>query len=375
MERLTTASALAAATREPPRTTNRIIPPPKKKVRHTMSHSTSTSSPSFEKKLSSVKSNETVRRTDSTPRKSTISFAPSFLPSLSVGGIENSKDQVEEDNDPKMKCSRRVLQDHQGGLSSLNSPNTSQLVSNRKNKQQQRRTHVGMWEKRLHALRNATMSDAIRLFHPNNFVDWNNPRHKSTSHTDLTIIGDPNKMSSTTMLTMGEEGNHNLSQNDNKVHVLCLVHNHVQKSEGGYTLPTVIASDSEGSTTTTQGQVPFYSWVTFQRSTSRSISLQRGQQLRVYNAQLIPCRSSRSETTTTIIDMPTKLAKHFVGDCHQNIMSTSCRHILICTELCELYNSNEWPPLTTTTTTRGNTVHDMSIAHPTTPLGTQPCED
>ena len=364
MERLTTASALAAATREPPRT-NRIIPPPKKKLRHTMSYNTSTSSPSFEKRLSSGKSNEIVTRTDSTPgisgaysktnaSQTVISFAPSFLSSQSLG-IENSKDQVEEDNDAQLRFPRRVLQE-QGRLSSLNSQNTSQLVSNRS---KQRRTHVGLWEKRLHALRNANMSDAIRLFHPDNFVDWNNPRHKSTSHTDLTIIGDPNKIASKTALTMVEEGNHNSLQH-HKVHILCLVHNHVQKDEGCM-IPAIasVTNDSDVSTSKIP-QAPFYSWVTFQKSTSRSISLQRGQQLRVYNAQLIPCRSD------TIIHMPTKIANHFAGDCHRN-MSTSCRHILICTELCELY-SNEWPPLTTR-----NTFHDMSSAP--TPLGTQLCDD
>ena len=385
MERLTTAAALAAATRGPPRS-HRIIPPPNKPERQSASqHGGTAASPTFQKTLPRPGLIETNKSKTPAPgntgrisginkaRKPTISFAPSFLPKANFG-TENNKDQVEDFKDPKTPFRHRALSD-QRVFSPTHNHNLSQLMTS-SHRGKQRRAPGGKLAKRLSTLRNNTKCDAIRLFHSSDtLAAWNNPRNKATTHTDLTILGDPNKETAAGAVEAANQ----------KFTILCLIHNHVHKKGNNYKQPsTSHATTTNSSKNDTGGNPqtqPFYSWVTFLNTTARSVSLQIGLQVRVYDAQLITCR------VDTAVDIPMKDLNNIIGGecCHpdgnKNI-SKSCRNILICTELCEIYSS-EWPPLTTNTTAMSNSTTAIATGDnapndddvPMAPFGTQPPSD
>ena len=91
---------------------------------------------------------------------------------------------------------------------------------------------------------------------------------------------------------------------DSQISVLAYVHCHTPRKEPDYNL-----DDNE------------LAWVTFTIATARSVNLQKGKQIRLYNAIMIPSGVSTTINGLTI----------------ESLKSNICQRILISTWLCETH--------------------------------------
>ena len=232
-------------------------------------------------------------------KKKRRSFAPSFLQTATSSKAVN--DQVEEappeeddfhDNGTDRSPPRR-RSFHTAAASSSpyrRSPNSKGGKGG------------GPLVKRLLALRNTLATDTARLSanHHNTMTssttfDLNDPRKRADSVTDLTIVRCYNDSTTT-----AAPGNSTTKQ----VVALAMVYRHT----------TTTSKEKQHN-----HNPPFWTWASFDRVTARSIHLHQHQQLRVYNGVFLSVTSQEEDPSTT----------------------TSCQHILVCTQLCEPYPSNQ----------------------------------
>lgn len=165
---------------------------------------------------------------------------------------------------------------------------------------------IGPWHRRLEALQNARSNDAVRLqneaFRRHTSFEMNDYRKKSQSHTDVTILGE-----CTTSLV----GSSSVADSS-RITVLAYIHSHkyhqAQQQEqvgDGMTMKQNLEHQ--------------LTWATFAYSTARSINLQKGKQLRLYNAVILPCPQS------TVVE----------GLAIKTLQSNVCERIIVSTWLCE----------------------------------------
>jgi hypothetical protein len=211
-----------------------------------------------------------------------ISFAPSFCTSK-VGKNNQVSDQIEE---------VAMDVDVDNGTVPIRAPASTTFSSKPARRRKMTKASVGPLGKRLTVLRNSLASDSARISAfgiSQNAFDLNDPRRRAKSHTDVTILG---------VAPISEGG---------KLTILGLVHTHVRK-------------DAPPPDTLTTAWEPRYGWISFTPVTARSINLQKGLQLRMYNAVLLPCPEIQLQ------GLP----------CENSVAANpTCRHILLCTQLCE----------------------------------------
>jgi hypothetical protein len=212
-----------------------------------------------------------------------ISFAPSFC-TTKLGNNSKVPDQIEEVT--------MDLDVDDNGTVPIRAPASTTLSSKPARNRKTTKASVGSLGKRLAVLRNALASDSARLSAfgiSQNAFDMNDPRRRAKSQTDVTILGDA---------PISEDG---------KLTFLGLVHMHVRK-------------DAPPDTSTTTAWEPRCAWISFTPVTARSINLQKGMQVRIYNAVLVPCPETQLQGLPSANGI---------------VANTTCRHILLCTQLCE----------------------------------------
>ena len=212
-----------------------------------------------------------------------ISFAPSFCTSK-LGNNNRVSDQIEEVT--------MDLDVDDNGTVPIRAPASTTFSSKPTRKRKTTKASVGPLGKRLAVLRNALASDSARLSAfgiSQNAFDLNDPRRRAKSQTDVTILGDA---------PVSEGG---------KLTFLGLVHMHVRK-------------DANPDTSTTTAWEPRCAWISFTPVTARSINPQKGLRVRMYNAVLLPCPEIQLQGLPSANGI---------------VANTACRHILLCTQLCE----------------------------------------
>jgi hypothetical protein len=292
IQRLANSEALAAATRAPwSRTHSRTSP-----YRTPALIDQSAADASFRTTSTSV--SPAIR----SPQPATnISFAPSFCTSK-LGNNNNNpvSDQIEE---------ATMDIDVDNGTVPIRARASTTFSSKPTRKRKTTKASIGSLGKRLAVLRNALASDSARLSAfgiSQNAFDLNDPRRRATSQTNVTILGGA---------PISEGG---------KLTVLGLVHKHVRKN-----------APPDTSLATATAWEPRCALISFTPVTARSINLQKGLQLRMYNAVLLPCPEIQLQGLTSENGI---------------VANTMCRHILLCTQLCEPFaasagQSNEFPSL------------------------------
>ena len=235
-----------------------------------------------------------------TNKKKRRSFAPSFLQTATNKAVNDQVEEAppdDEDNFNDIGTDRsppRRRSFHAATAAASSSPY-------RRSPNSKGAKGSGPLVKRLLALRNTLATDTARLSaHHNNMTgsttfDLNDPRKRADSVTDLTIVRCYND--STTATNSG-------TNTTKQVVALAMVHRHT----------TTTSKEKQHNHTT-----PFWTWASFDRVTARSIHLHQHQQLRIYNGVFLPIRKEQEEPSTT----------------------TTCQHILVCTQLCEPYPSNQ----------------------------------
>ena len=216
---------------------------------------------------------------DSTGSTATFTFAPSFMPSKRP---HTKGDQLVEEgsqeNDRFVTPSSHF---------SSSPPKVRRRSSRSKN--------LGVWGRKLGSVQGSRSNDALRIqnqaFCRQTTFDVNGPRKRAKSHTDITILGNCSRP-----WINGAE--------DSKFSVLAYVHCHTLRKE-----PTYNQDDN------------MLAWVTFTIASARSINLQKGKQIRLYNAVMLPSRVS------TTVD----------GLAIASLKSNTCQRILISTWLCETH--------------------------------------
>lgn len=227
---------------------------------------------------------ESSMQTKATPTPP-LNFAPAFMAGKSR--VRHSKDdQVVEDNSSQERESVFI------------SPNNSNFTSpppKTRRRNSRGGSNLGSWGRKLGTIQSSRSSDALRIqnqaFCRQATFDINGPRKRAKSHTDITILGNCSRH-----WMKGTE--------DSQFSVLAYVHCHTPRKEPGYNL-----HDNE------------LAWVTFTIATARSVNLQRGKQIRLYNAVMIP-----SGVCTTINGLTI-----------ESLKSNICQRILISTWLCETH--------------------------------------
>lgn len=215
-----------------------------------------------------------------------ISFAPSFAPALSKKNV----DQVVDSEDVQF------VNTIPNSASKFTSP-----PSHKRRGRYSKRGGKGRLATRLANLCNVRANDAVKLQNPAfsrhcSAFDLNHPRHRAKSHTDLMILGDyPYPWVNT-------------ADRDSNMTVLGHIYQHVRSDK---------KPRHEGE----------LAWVTFTMATARSVKLQKGSQLRLYNSAIIPSRKS-----VVITDNAT-----------EDLNSNGCKLIILCTDLCEPYELNPLP--------------------------------
>lgn len=242
--------------------------------------------------------------------KSPVSFTPSFLPTTSR---RNEDDDVEEV--PEKPLRRGVINPTSPLHPTSPLLRDAQLLaspiprSNRRTKKT-----IGPWQRRLEALQSSRSNDAIRLQNEafrrqRTSFEMNDYRKKSKSHTDITILGDCNANL--------RQNNGKATQDYSKICVLAYIHSHTHNHQEQETQPHAITNATEEKPTL-QHQL---AWVTFTFLTARSINLQKGKQLRLYNSIILPCPALSTAVAGMSIDAP--------------LESNVCEHIIVSTWLCE----------------------------------------
>jgi hypothetical protein len=213
---------------------------------------------------------------------SPVSFAPSFMPTTKR---VNATDQVED------------TQEKEPLTASIDPPTTHHQFPSPPPQGRRRRGRKtsGTLGKKLEALQSARSNDALRLqnqaFLRHNTFDMNDPRKRAKSQTDVTIVGDCARPYG--------------AAEDSKFTVLTYVHSHRQKDRP----ESAAALEHE------------LAWATFTFATARNINLQKGKQVRLYNAIFIPCQQHATMDGLAI----------------ETLKSNVCERILIATWLCETH--------------------------------------
>ena len=315
LHQLAKPSALTAATRTPFKLTKTIG---KKKKKNAVSNSHPNNAPSSKNELDVTTAkistnNNTTRSPDSGMKKSSFSFAPSFVPTKSIASIAASvfDDTVGDDSgdECRLVTSNRLA---------LTGTNTNNILSP---KRRRAKVVTGEWGRRLIALHNSRANDSVRLqnqaFARRRMFDVNDPRKRAKTFTDATLLGSYN-------------GPWINRPEDMKITILGYVHRHVQKSNNSYTKGNNQLHDQRHHNQQQQQQQQeadsivsqdYFAWFTFTLATARCINLERACKLRIYNAVILPCR------TPMTLDLPPKSF-----GC-KNIIR--CEKIVICTHLCE----------------------------------------
>ena len=234
----------------------------------------------------------------SSKSKPQINFTPSFLPT-NKNRLDN--DDVEEVPE---KALRRVVP-----ATSPVQPTSSILQQDvqasspipLKSARRGKKT-IGPLQRRLEALQNARSNDAIRLQNEAfrrhaSFEIKNDYRRKSRSHTDITVLGDCS-------ISLRQKNNDGSS----KLSVLVYIHSHTQHDPEQH-----VFSEQQP---TLRHQL---AWATFTYLTARSINLQKGKQLRLYNSIILPCLQ------------PTTVEGLNIDSLESNV----CDRVLVSTWLCE----------------------------------------
>jgi hypothetical protein len=279
IQRLANSEALAAATRAP-WSRPRPKASPYRGTPALMEQSTTTADDSF--RTASITDSPALR----SPQLATsISFAPSFCTSKLGNNNNNTvSDQIEE--------ATMDIDIDNGTVVPIRAPASTTFSSKPTRKRKTTKASVGPLGKRLTVLQNTLASDSARLSAfgiSQNAFDLNDPRRRAKSQTDVTILD----------VAPISEGD--------KLTVLGLVHKHARK-------------DVPSDTSSTTVWEPRCAWISFTPVTARSINLQKGLQVRMYNAVLLPCPEIQLQ-----------------GPPSENgiVANTTCRHILLCTQLCE----------------------------------------
>jgi hypothetical protein len=248
-------------------------------------------------------------RTTTKPAPTAISFAPSFVPSLRT----ISPDQVEEAGKDMPQVFLR---------SSTTTALSSPPVPARRRSRGSAKGGGGTWTKRFATLRNSRANDSVRLQNQafsrhrhNHAFDLNDPRKRANSYTDVTIVGGGDCTGSASWIHAAAAGV--VGEQDSKIAVLAYLHRHVR-------------AGSETKHPPSFQEKELFAWVSFTLATARSINLQKGIQLRLYNAVVVPSRHA------VTIDSHATAALGAKG-------SMECRHVVICTHLCEPYPSGLEP--------------------------------
>jgi hypothetical protein len=167
----------------------------------------------------------------------------------------------------------------------------------------------GPWTKRLHALKSNQANDAIKLQHAGMnrhgvSFDLHDPRRKAKTYTDVTILGQEDCYGVPLPIRWQQIRDAPCTNDDQHkerlLTVLCHIHNHGAMNRG---------NPASGAVS------KVFAWISFTRTTARNVGLQRGLELRLYDAILLPMRS---------VEYPphTENGEH-------------CSFIAICTQLCE----------------------------------------
>ena len=226
---------------------------------------------------SSSNTNEQNEDISTDQEKKSISFTPSFISSSISKPLEPLEDSKDSDN-----ISESVLAEN-----TIIIPSPSP-----KKKRKNSKGHLGPLTRHFANLMNTRASDAARLHNPafrqKAAFDLNDPRKRAKSYTDVTILGE----CSGPLMNTSEE---------TKFTVLGYIHGHFDQEQMHAKLESILV------------------WISFTIGTARSIELRKGLQLRVYDAIVLPSRHC--------IDIEVNASIR--------VKNNECRHVLICTNLCE----------------------------------------
>ena len=145
----------------------------------------------------------------------------------------------------------------------------------------------GPWTKRFAAIKANQASDVLKLQHTFlnrqqgiSFIDLNDPRRKAKTFTDVTILAQKDCHGvALPVIGWGTSSSRDINNSNSDQHneglwtVLCYLHNHGPMTGGKPASATM--SNAHG-------------WISFTRTTARSVGLQKGLQLRLYDAVLLP---------------------------------------------------------------------------------------
>jgi hypothetical protein len=243
--------------------------------------------------------------------KVSISFAPTFVPATKPScEIDDITDAVIEDptrNEDYVVDIQNRQTTHIPAIFSSPQPPMKHRRSGKVN---------GTWVKRLMALRNTRKVDAVRLqnqaYARHSKIDLNNPRKRANSSTDVTILGNIH------------QGIWNLPE-ESTITILGYIHSQTHVNKGETNKEANPEQDHNQGTTVRESK--FFAWVTFKVYTARSIGLDRGDLLRLYNAVILPCPHA------TELILPQSLL-----ECN-NAKLHYCKNIVVCTDLCERIDS------------------------------------
>ncbi|KAG7361081.1 hypothetical protein IV203_036181 [Nitzschia inconspicua] len=237
--------------------------------------------------------------------KINVTFAPSFVSSANsaiapAAPIDTLIEEPTRQEDYFANIHSRPT-DHLPAILSSPQPHTKR-----------RRTSkiTGKWERRLAALRKTRCSDAGRLqnqaYARHAGIELNNPRKRAASRTDVTILG-------------VNRGPRNLPD-DCVIAVLGYIHSHAQNMEGKR-FDQIGHLEKQKDVTIIHRNI--FSWITFKISTARTIGLENGCRLRLYDAIVLPSPQA------TRLSLPEKFI-HWSG-----VENHCCQNTVICTDLCE----------------------------------------
>jgi len=319
LHQLAKPSALAAATRTPFTVTkaNRKKKNVVSNGEKDKSDNSAINKNSYSNNTSSSKSGTDV--TNGEVKKSSFSFAPSFVPKKSIASIAASLNNEAVGDDSGDEC-RTVTSKRLAHVNTNINPfvNTSPYAKRRRAK-----PVTGEWGRRLILIRNSRSNDSVRLrnqaFARRRMYDLNDPRKRAKTFTDVTIMGSYNGP----WINLPE---------DMKITVLGYMHRHIQRNKSSTKGTNHPQDQKHRQETKNIISQDCFAWFTFTLATARCINLERACKLRIYNAVVLPCRMPMT------LDLPPTSFDFLPGNSggsdsgNKNIR---CEKIVICTHLCE----------------------------------------
>lgn len=255
-----------------------------------------------------IKENET--RKGGNDAKVNVTFVPSFVPpgkttspsAASIAPVDTLFEDPTREEDYVMN-----IQNPQAGYvpAFFSSPQPTM-------KRRRAAKATGKWGKRFMAIRSSRSSDAVRLqnqvYARNSGMDLNNPRKRANRLTDVTLMG-------------FYQGPWELPE-ECSITILGYIHSHTQitAEPSNYNQPINLRKQKV-LTVTHQNK---FAWISFKLSTARTIELNRGCRLRIYNAVVLP--SPRA----IVLDLP-----EAVLGSNGAKKDNTCETIVVCTDLCE----------------------------------------